>query len=265
MIQNRKQGRLYVNINDMTEQQLNEYTKSQIEDDSAITKANIKQIEGLIYESKNNIFELINLENIISEKDSSKACDKISSIARAFGNIATKTRTLMYSLGIKDASNNIRHDLATEKNIKFDRREEYLNIIIPEMLPHKPQIDMTHGTVRYAYDIDQWRASYYEAFAREFINGKYNIFTDKVSICYIIHVPENMRKGIPDTDNFDTKVMTDIITNFLLKDDNFICCNYFVDVVIDKQCKRAEECFTEIIVCPADKRGKVLEINKIST
>ena len=123
----------------------------------------------------------------------------------------------------------------------FEREDNKLRIILPELLPHRPQLDMNTKTIKYYYDIDKWRAAYYEAFQKEFMNGKYKLFDEKVVIVFLHHVTPGNK---PDIDNLDTKVIIDIITLFLLYDDehNYLC--HYMDMIEDKMN------YTEILICP---------------
>ena len=61
-------------------------------------------------------------------------------------------------------------------------------------------------------------------------------------ICFINHY-KNI-KTAPDPDNIDTKVISDIISLFLLVDDSFPYRSQFIMAVED------DKDYTEIVICP---------------
>lgn len=252
-----------INIYELDEEQLREYATSQSEDagsnyalEDAIEK--LKYIEST-YKKQQKNFEV--LYELLKEKQFDEVYDKCAEFGISFDRLSTRIKTFPFEIGEKSSNIKVRLDGASKngKKLTFNRTSNYLEVILPELLPHKQQYDAITGKMRYYYDIDSWKANYYNQFAKEFETGKYRMFDEKVSICYIMNIAGNMRNGIADTDNYDTKVMTDIITTFLLHDDNFLCCNFMVDIVINKNCSSVDDCFTDIIICPADRREEILK------
>lgn len=252
-----------IDIFELDDEQLREYSSSLSDEardgyalDDAISK--FKYIEKQL-EKQNKYFSIIG--QLLKEKRLDEVYDKCADAGISLDRLSTRVKTFPFEIGEKSSNKKIRLDKAdgTGKKLIFEKNNGFLRIILPEMLPHKQQYDSQTGRMHFYYDIDAWKANYYEQFAKEFERGKYHVFSEKVSLCYIIHVSPDMRSGISDTDNYDTKVMTDIITTFLLPDDNFLCCNYMVDVVLDNNIKEVEECYTDIIICPSENREKVLK------
>lgn len=252
-----------LNIFELNEEQLREYAVSQSKEaaenftlDDALEK--FRYIERA-YNKQKAMFEKV--EELVSERRFDDAYDACSELGIALDRLSSRVKTYPFEIGEKSSNKKFRLDKIKNsgKELKFERGEGFLRIVLPEMLPHKQQYDTETNKMKYYYDIDSWKAGYYNQFLKEFETGKYRIFSEKVSICYIIHVAPSMNKGIADTDNYDTKVMTDIITTFLLTDDNFLCCNFMVDVVLDDNCKDIDDCYTDIIICPADRREEVLK------
>ena len=252
-----------VNIYELDEQQLREYASSQSQEaeegyalNDAIEK--FEYIESL-YQKKRGMFSKI--EALLKEKALDDVYDKCYDLAASIDRLSTRIKTFPFEIGEKSSNKKIRLDKLTDerKKLIFSREEGYLKITLPEMLPHKQQYDSRSQKMKYYYDIDSWKATYYNQFLKEFENGKYRIFSEKVSICYIMHISPSKKRGVADADNYDTKVMTDIITTFLLPDDNFLCCNYMVDIVIDEKCIDIDDCYTDIIICPSEIREQVLK------
>lgn len=251
-----------IDIYELDEEQLREYASSQSEEvmegyalNDAIKK--FEYIESL-YQKQKNMF--LKIQALLKEKALDEASDKCYDLAASIDRLSTRLKTFPLEIGEKSSNRRLRLDKYkdTGKKLIFERCDGFLRIVLPEMLPHKQQYDFRTRKMKYYYDIDSWKATYYSQFMKEFENGKYRIFSEKVSLCYIMHVSPSMKSGVADTDNYDTKVMTDIITTFFLPDDNFLCCNYLVDVVIDEKCKDISECYTNIIICPSERREEVL-------
>ena len=76
----------------------------------------------------------------------------------------------------------------------------------------------------------------------EFINGKYRVYDNKVVLYFLHHVDRT--KNVPDIDNLEIKVITDIITLFLLTDDDHKHVCHFLDMVED------DSSYTEIMIIP---------------
>ncbi len=232
------------------------------EDMSPVNNA-IARIDNLEKSIKRAEEELKAVRELLSKRDYEKVCDKAHRLSYDFGKMSTQLRSIPYDLGFKENFKPSRTGIPDYqkqyKDVKFIRHTNHYEIIIPEMLPHKIHIDVSTMKTKYEYDIESWRANYIEAFSRQFANGKMNLMSEKASICYLIHVSPNMKKGVPDTDNYDTKVMTDIINGYILKDDDFMCCNCFVDVIVDHELKGPDDAFTQIVVCEAKKREEVLD------
>ena len=252
-----------VNIYDLDEEQLREYASSQSEEagrnyalEEAIDK--LKYIQKA-YKRQQKEFDV--LIELLQNKCFDEVYDKCAEFGIKLDRLSTRVKTFPFEIGEKSSNAKVRLGNAAlnGRELIFKRNSEYLEVILPELLPHKQQYNAETGKMHFYYDIDSWKANYYNQFAKEFETGKYGMFYEKVSICYVMHIAENMKNGVADTDNYDTKVMTDIITTYLLYDDNFLCCNYMVDIVIDDNCHDVDDCFTDIIICPADRREEILK------
>lgn len=153
--------------------------------------------------------------------------------------------------GIRDKKEYINRALVEKKDIMVTQTSEELHIILPELLPHRPQYDSASGQMRYLYDVDKWRADYYSALSAEFLRGKYRLMEEKACMIFLNHVKGSLS---PDIDNFEYKIITDILTLFILVDDSNRYLSQFMDVVED------DKNYTEIIVCPQRRMGNYLDI-----
>ena len=252
-----------LNIYELSDDQLKEYMSGQSEEFARSLELEniVKDFEGIEKNYANLGKKFENIKTLLKNKEFDLVYDKCAELGTMIDRLSTRIRTFPFEIGEKSSNKKIKlkGDIALDKKVYFERHDDYLRVVLPEMLPRKQQYDVQSGKMKYYYDIDKWKATYYEQFAKEFEHGKYRIFTEKVSLCYIMHIAPSMAKGMGDTDNYDTKVMTDIITTFLLHDDDFLCCNYFVDIVVDEGCNDVSDSFTEIIVCPAKDREKILK------
>lgn len=172
-------------------------------------------------------------------------------LAKKMSKTATLTGMIPAEFGIKEKKEYISRVAATKKSIQVTQTEDELHIILPELLPHRPQYDSSTGKIRYFYDVDKWRTDYYSALSAEFMRGKYRLMDVKACMIFLNHVRGSESA---DVDNFEYKVITDLVTLFVLVDDSHRCLSQYMDVVED------DENYTEIIVCPLKRIGDYLDI-----
>lgn len=147
-----------------------------------------------------------------------------------------------------DGSTRYAVEVADKKNVIFNELENGMEIILPELLPHRMQIDARTQTVRFYYDKNRFNASYYDAFANYFSNRKISIYSEKVMIKYVFHLPDIKEVGVFDLDNYDIKGITDIIATFLLYDDDFRSCSITLESVLDSKVVDIDHAYTQIFV-----------------
>lgn len=251
-----------LNFEELSDEQLRELAGGLSEDFSkadALSRA-IEKFEYIEKKYGGLIKDFEHIKLLLTDKEFDEAYESCSKLGISLDRLSTRVKMYPFEIGEKSSNKKIKlKGAAKGKILTFDRTNDYLRILMPEILPRKQQFDVESGKMNYYYDIDSFKATYHKQFYEEFINGKYRIFSEKVSICYIMHISKDMALSMGDTDNYDTKVMTDIISTYLLHDDDFLCCNYFVDIVIDKSVNSSDKAFTEIIVCPADRREEILK------
>ncbi len=251
-----------LNIQELSDEQFKEYA-SGISEEFSKNEALGRALDKFAYIAKayNSLkpdFEYI--KDLLNDKDFDEAYDKCSQLGISLDRLSTRVKTYPFEIGEKSSNKKLKLEKASdEKKLAFDTKEDHLIITMPEILPRKQQYDVESGKMHYYYDIDAFKATYHKQFYDRFSNGKYRVFSEKVSICYLMYIPREMASLVGDTDNYDTKVMTDIISTYLLHDDNFLCCNYFVDIIVDESIKDIDGSMTKIIVCPSDKREEILK------
>ena len=129
----------------------------------------VKEIEDKM---RKCLGEICNLRAMVENNALEELYDGCASLSRRMADIATKIGILPAEYGIKNKKDYINRVVVDKKNVIFNRREDKLQIILPELLPHRPQYDSVSNKMKYMYDIDKWRAGYYSAFSEEFAQGK---------------------------------------------------------------------------------------------
>lgn len=122
--------------------------------------------------------------------------------------------------------------------IKGDRQGEILHIILPELLPDKVQ----QGEQSRYEEINH---TFLPAFQNFFAEGRFPVYESKAVLCFI-NIYESERQ-LKDHDNFEIKQVIDILSAFILTDDNPKWCSQYMDYRMGKM---GEKCHTEIYVVP---------------
>lgn len=122
-----------------------------------------------------------------------------------------------------------------EEQLLFSQDGEHLHITFSTLLPRR----VTKDSPVKITDIKQM---YEPAFRKQFSNGKHKIYSEKAVIIYTHYF--SSKKEFVDHDNFETKVITDLITSWLLLDDSPRFCSIFMDYKI------GEKSHTEVDVIP---------------
>lgn len=250
-----------LDLQELSEEELAQYTDSMSDIEHDAPRENIAY---LFKEIENGLADCNKLVGDARKDEENLSYNKLVShaekLAVKLGKMSKTARLIPVAVGAVKEESRIRYDMVKPVDVRFFKEDGYLRIRLPELLPHRPHFDVVSYYVQLSYDVDSWRASYMDAFGKAFATGKYVMFSEKISLCYILHIYSGISKSrIPDCDNYDTKVITDIIASYILTDDSFLCCNQFVDAVIDDKLKSVEECYTDIIACPTDRREEILK------
>lgn len=225
----------------LSEQEFNEYVK-QFDNTGRnieIGNALLEELNRVEEEVTKCASQVVKIRKMFLQKEISAAYDLCIRLSRKMSKLSTRIAMIPANYGIKEKNDYIANMVVPKKDVQFQYNDGVVVIQLPELLPHKPQLDVSTGKIRYYYDMDVWRASYYQAFLREFEFGKYKMPSGKVQISFLHHVTG---KNPPDIDNLEIKVIVDIITNFLLVDDSYKYVCYFMDMIED------DSEFTEIYI-----------------
>lgn len=251
-------GNVMLNLSELSNEELTEYANSlDIKKPDDVSHI-ISCIDSLLNSFRALETKLKNVRDHVKARKMKEAAGSYDSFIYSLDRFVKKSRETAYLIPDKDALERISMDRAMQKEVHIERYENYMRIRLNELLPHRATWDPSSNGMKLYYDRTSWRASYYVAFNKAFEYGRYKLFSDKMSICYIMHVCKDEKFGFLDCDNVDTKTITDVIATFVLRDDSYGYCNLFVDIVEDRECLTYEDCYTDIIVCPAKKREWIL-------
>ncbi len=126
------------------------------------------------------------------------------------------------------------------EDVRFEMEGERLHIVFPSLLPRR----INNNSVKTVYTSSDIRQLYEPSFRRFFENGKHVIYSKKAAIIYTHYF--SSRKEFKDHDNFETKIITDLITGSLLLDDSPKNCAIVMDY------KMGDKSHTEVDVIPFD-------------
>ncbi len=127
------------------------------------------------------------------------------------------------------------------EDLKMSMDGERLHIVFPTLLPKR--IERTSKSA--VYTNSDIRQMYEPAFTRFFSHGKHIIYSKKAAIIYTHYF--SSEKEFIDHDNFETKIVTDLITANLLLDDSPKHCAILMDY------KMGDKSHTEVDVVPFDE------------
>ena len=205
----------------------------------------------LLVKSKRKEFllELVNYIDFISNKlryikkmilsnDYHKITKECYSIARVLYKSAETIEKLPLEIGVyKDKSLSLAGD---NDYIKFNLLENnVLHLTLKDSLPHTAGFRKVTQDEKVAY-FDFYKTSYLSSFAKEFQNGRYVYYDEKVVIYIINHYIKEV-----DIDNYYYKYLIDAIKTFVMPDDSPKWCSMYADSIEDN--KR----YTETYIIPA--------------
>lgn len=173
-----------------------------------------------------NIYDMTLLDKIEKKSEKLSKCVKEFKMfydvsydeeaAQEVGSKIINNATDIYHLS-RNIYKEFRHDFAKinlveiekDRRVVINKEKDYIHIILPELFPRR----MKNG--RTDMDLDYIRSMYEYSF-KEFENPiKYQ---DRVAIIYKSHFCN--KRNMVDDDNFDTKILTDYISEYFLADDN---------------------------------------------
>lgn len=226
-------------INNLSEEQLKQYIDCYNASDPNYQRQKsyektkqlyLKNIDVIMGINDKLQIELQGLKHMLEEKEKDfnsiyERCDKISVMA---AKNVQRIRKLPVEFGSKEGYAHVRKELAETANIKFEYFDYHvLHIILPDLIPLRPRLNQGNYALKNNVDFDYIRSSYSDAFLQEFRKGKFRTYSQKVVIFYVNYYKRN--EMIRDHDNLDSKIITDIITQHLLIDDDPTCVSTFMD------------------------------------
>lgn len=165
-------------------------------------------------------------------------------------NLVQMTRRIPINYGDSNGYLNLKEDLkqtGTENSkVKISMPEkDVIHIVLQDLLPRR----MQNGKI--FENLDYIRCQYVEAFRHYFLHKKIE-YNERVVIYFKNFFTSE--KAMIDDDNFDSKIITDVIAQYVLIDDNPKRCIKIFDYGI------SEESRTEILVFPYSKLIHYLDL-----
>lgn len=193
----------------------------------------LEKMDSLLCQMKENIDALKRL--FLSERPDkffiSNSASELLRKIKHFADIANK-----FSMNCFTEIQDITY-LNAEK-LEFTQTGEHLHIVFPSLLPMR--ISDNHSV----YSKRDIISMYEPAFRDYFKNKERTVYKKKAVIIYTHYFSDEM--NLIDHDNFETKIITDIISSYILLDDSPKHCSLFMDYKI------GEHNHTEIDVIPFD-------------
>ncbi len=203
----------------------------------------LKNIDSIIFLNNKLQSKLNELKSLLAEKKFQAVYNLCDKLAVDSEKIVQQIRKLPVEFGCKDGYTRVRNSIAAAADIKFKYlQHNILHIILPDLLPPRVRYDAGSKKITHRVDYDYIRSSYMEAFNVEFRKGKQRIHTKQVVLVYINFYESDLL--LKDHDNLDPKIITDIITQHVLIDDNPKWVAHYMDYGY------ADKNHTEIYVVP---------------
>lgn len=201
-----------------------------------------KKAEGLLKKINNmNMYE--------REGDYDRLYEYSRRVVASSQELTQMIRAVPIRYGDRNAYRNLKQDLsgsADTSMVKFVFLEEdVLQITLKELLPRR------YNSGKIYENLDYIRCSYIESF-RCFFMDKHIAYNDRVVI--LIKNYFTSEAALVDDDNFDAKIITDMIAQYVLIDDNPSRCMKVYDYGI------GESSHTEITVFPMNKWMRYIEM-----
>lgn len=204
----------------------------------------------------NRIDELIDKEKEkfdLSFSAYSNKSDHFSFYITELFKIVNKIRSIIYQIaditGTSDKET--LHQIETVK-AEFIEEEDYIKIIFPGLLPRRINYRNKSNVLTYT----DMRRMYEPAFTEFLRKRKKTVWNKRVIIRYIHFFEQESQ--IRDYDNFETKIITDLITPLVNFDDSPKEC------IIMSDYRMGEKCHTEVDIIPYDKAAEKLFNNRFN-
>lgn len=165
-------------------------------------------------------------------KEMESLYEKVAQCTKMSSDLTQSIRKLLISFGDPKGFEILRDTLESgdivegeSERIEFETlRPEGIKIILPRLLPKRINYkDIKNKSVE---NLDYIRCSYIGAFSSYFADKNF-VFDDRVVI-YFKHIYSSDHY-MKDDDNYDYKIITDMITQYVLIDDNPKYCTKVID------------------------------------
>ena len=132
-----------------------------------------------------------------------------------------------------------------EHPLKITKEKDCVRILIPE-LPPKRYYHSTQDSFLQEYEPRSLlRKRLDNMFLEQCSDTLYRMDKGRVEVRYIFHIRENT---IRDVDGFDIKVIHDVITEYLLKDDNYKLVTIVLEGQELKNSELSSDEYTEVLI-----------------
>lgn len=246
---------ILLNFNSVSDEEIkklaNSYIESLPEYEEEQKKLEIKseyfkKIDKITTENNKINTLLSQIKLLLEEKSYSEVYDLCDKVAILSQSNTQRVRRLPIDFGAKDGISQIKRTIVEKANIQFEYLNyDVLHIILPDLLPIRPRYDSGKKILKQTVNYDYLRSTYLEAFSQEFKNGKYRIKDGRRAVIAFINYYEE-DSLIKDHDNLDVKIITDILAEFVLFDDDPLSLSHYMDF------DYADFMHTEVYLVPED-------------
>lgn len=197
--------------------------------------AGIELLDECIKEDQNLHNALEKSRKEYGEKNYDQFYKRIGQCVKKSSDLCQKIRGLMVEYGDPQGYKTLKSQIAhgqepvpEDQKIQFmELKPEGIKIILPDLLPSR--INYKNIKERAVENIDYVRCNYIGAFSEYFADKNYT-FQDRVVIMIKhFYVSES---AIKDDDNYDYKIITDMIAEYVLVDDSPKYCTKVYDYAI---------------------------------
>ena len=192
----------------------------------------LKEFKKLLSETEKIQLGIQNTYDSIYESNYKKAAFYGSDALKKSNHVTYRIRRLLAEFGIEEE---LTLSAATSFDVIGQIEGEILHLILPDLLPDKVKEGESKRYAEIAH-------TYLTAFQKFFSSGRFPVYESKAVIVFY-HYYKN-EKFLKDHDNFETKQIIDILSAFLLTDDNPKWCSNFMDY------RMGDTNHTEIYIVP---------------
>lgn len=230
-------------FDELSDVEIEEYVKDNIghtdEYQESLRKNTLlKNIDRALSSLKSVMEELKLVKVSVNDEDYEKAFAFGQSAYKKVNRCSNSICSIKEGMGVEER---FHYDKDVDYNVTGDIQGDILHIILPDLLP-----DRVQQGEKFRYD--EINHVFYTAFQRFFSKGRFPVYESKAVICFI-NVYESERQ-LKDHDNFEVKQVIDILSAFVLTDDNPKWCSHYMDY---RMSRIGEKCHSEIYIVPQSR------------